>query len=210
MRDKRPTRLKIHQAALHLFVHQGISETSVRDLAQAAGIAEGTLYRHYVSKDALIADLFLINYHALAEQISQRQATLPTTAPFAQRLETLFNQVFTFYDQDPTLFRFLLLVQHHALPRVQDGPSNPVTILHTLLIQAMDRGEVPRQDPAVLGAIVLGMVVQPAIAVLYDRLRPPLAPLAAHMASACLRALRPPDPVSPSPFIVTAGSNHHD
>jgi AcrR family transcriptional regulator len=211
MRDKRPTRLKIHQAALDLFVSQGISETSVRDMAQAAGIAEGTLYRHYPSKDALIADLFLIHYRAFAEQINQRQAALPETAPFSRRLGDLFDHVFTFHDQNPTLFRFLLLVQHHALPRMEDGPDNPVTVLHHMLQQAIEDGTLPRQDPALLGTIVLGMLLQPATAVVYGRLHAPLRPLAKPMAAACYRALTPPPNTIPCPPPTRAtGPEHHD
>jgi AcrR family transcriptional regulator len=191
MRDKRPTRDKIHQAALHLFVSQGISETSVRDLAQAAGIAEGTLYRHYPSKDDLIADLFLIHYRAFAETLRDRQKALPADAPFERRLGDLFTQVFTLHDQDPTLFRFLMLVQHKALPQVADGPDNPVSVLQNLLIQGMDDGAIPVQNPALMVAIVLGLLLQPATAVLYQRLSGPLLPQAEPLTQACLRALRP-------------------
>lgn len=192
MRDKRPTRDKIHQAALHLFVTQGISETSVRDLAQAAGIAEGTLYRHYPSKDDLIAGLFLLHYRTFADALRNRQAALPKTTPLDQRLGDLFTQVFTFHDQDPTLFRFLMLVQHNALPQVADGPDNPVSLLGDLLTQGVDDGSLPGQDPALMVAIVLGLLLQPASAVLYGRLKGPLLPLAEPLAQACLRALRPP------------------
>ena len=54
MRDATNTRTKIQQQALRLFVEKGVTETSVRDLAQAAGIAEGALYRHYASKADLV------------------------------------------------------------------------------------------------------------------------------------------------------------
>ncbi|MFM7530292.1 MAG: helix-turn-helix domain-containing protein, partial [Nodosilinea sp.] len=44
------TETKILKAALRLFAQQGYSGTTTRQLAEAAGVAEGTLFRHFESK----------------------------------------------------------------------------------------------------------------------------------------------------------------
>jgi AcrR family transcriptional regulator len=53
MRDGTKTKETIDSTAMRLFVEKGIAETTVREIATAAGIAEGTLYRHYPSKEEL-------------------------------------------------------------------------------------------------------------------------------------------------------------
>lgn len=186
MKDGRPTRQRIHEAALRLFVQQGVTETSVRDLAQAAGIAEGTLYRHYASKDDLVADLFARNYTAFAHRLTELQA--PNMA-FRPRLAAVIGEVFRFHDDDPTLFRFLLLVQHQGLPRVPDGADNPVSVLHQLIEHGIRDGEVGLSDPALATAMILGLMLQPATAILYGRLRGPLSRFTDQINAACLRAL---------------------
>lgn len=51
------TREKIHSAAMELFVHRGFGSTNVQDIADAAGISIGLLYRHYKTKDQLFHEL---------------------------------------------------------------------------------------------------------------------------------------------------------
>ena len=54
MRDGTETRKRIEAAALLLFVEKGVAETSIRDIAHSAGVAEGALYRHHAGKDDLV------------------------------------------------------------------------------------------------------------------------------------------------------------
>lgn len=187
MRNGFATRQRIQDAALRLFVERGVTETSVRDLAAAAGIAEGTLYRHYASKDDLVADLFVGNYAAFADRLR----ALRTKAGFRARLEAVVAEVFRFHDDNPTLFCFLLLVQHQALPRTENGDGNPVSVLAAMVDEAVAGGEITLPDAALATALILGLLLQPATAVVYGRLPGPLSAYAPAIASACWRALNP-------------------
>jgi AcrR family transcriptional regulator len=70
---------RILKAALDLFVRYGIKRTSVDDIAREAGIARGTLYIYYPSKDALFA--------AVAERIcAERLAMARDAAAGGSRL----------------------------------------------------------------------------------------------------------------------------
>lgn len=73
MRDKTATKDLIAKTALRLFVERGITETTIRDIAQAAGIAEGALYLHYASKEDLAWDLFSKNFTAFTLELDHLQ-----------------------------------------------------------------------------------------------------------------------------------------
>jgi AcrR family transcriptional regulator len=51
------TRTKILQASLQLFARQGYDGTTTRDLAKLAGVAEGTLFRHFANKKAILIEV---------------------------------------------------------------------------------------------------------------------------------------------------------
>jgi AcrR family transcriptional regulator len=186
MRNKTQTRDLISRTALRLFVEQGIDGTTIRDIAAAAGIAEGTLYRHYPGKDALAWDLFSKNYTAFAlelQRVQAGQATLRT------KLDAMVRQFCAFFDRDPVLFSYLLLAQHGQLQKLTPEMPNPVEVVREVLAWGMDRGEVPASDPNVVAAMVLGIVLQIAIFKIYQRLTQSLTSLAEVMVDACWRVV---------------------
>jgi len=56
---KRPV---IVRAATSLFAEKGIDATSMRDIADAAGVREAAIYRHFTGKEDLARDIFMSWY----------------------------------------------------------------------------------------------------------------------------------------------------
>ena len=182
------TQGRIELAALALFAEKGVDRTTINDIARSAGIAEGTIYRHYASKEELIWQLFSANYALLAGQLEALQAARPDLRAKLRAMVGLFCALF---EQDLDMFSFLLLVQHGQLPRVTPDMNTPVKVLRDVLIAAMAEGEIAHQDPEVATAMVFGIVLQPAVFKVYGRVTRPLGDFADQLAEACWRALDP-------------------
>jgi AcrR family transcriptional regulator len=56
------TQQTIEEAAYELFLEQGYSATSMRQIAERAGIALGSIYNHFAGKDEIFQEL-IINQH---------------------------------------------------------------------------------------------------------------------------------------------------
>jgi AcrR family transcriptional regulator len=54
---KAATRERILQAALALFADKGFGATTTRDIAEAAGIASGTLFNYFQTKETIVTSL---------------------------------------------------------------------------------------------------------------------------------------------------------
>jgi len=186
MRPKDKTKELIGRTALGLFVAKGIDGATIRDIAAAARIAEGTLYRHYPSKDALAWDLFSHNFTAFARELHRIQAGHRS---LRAKVDAMVRQCCAFFDQDPILFSYLLLAQHGQLQKVTPDMPNPVEVVREVLAAGMDRGEIPAGDPDVAAAMVLGIVLQVAVFKIYQRLTQTLSSLAEVLVEACWRVL---------------------
>lgn len=52
------TRQRLIRAALELFATRGYHDTTTAQIAKKAGVAEGTIYRHFASKQQLVNELY--------------------------------------------------------------------------------------------------------------------------------------------------------
>ena len=180
------TQEKIEQVALALFAEKGVDRTTIGDIAGAAGIAEGTIYRHYAGKEELIWQLFSTNYLRLAAQLEALQAE---RAELRGKLKVMVGMFCSLFEENPDMFRFLLLVQHGQLSRITEDMQTPVKVIEAVAEAAMARGEIPAQDAKVATAMVMGIVLQVAVFKVYGRVTRPLGEVADDLAASCWRAL---------------------
>ena len=52
------THQRLIRAALELFSTRGYHDTTTAQIAKKAGVAEGTIYRHFASKQQLLNELY--------------------------------------------------------------------------------------------------------------------------------------------------------
>jgi AcrR family transcriptional regulator len=84
-RDAAEHRQRILEVAQRLFAERGVDAVSMHQIALAAGIGQGTLYRRYRHKGELCMDLMREHHERFAEDITALFAQTET-APTLQRL----------------------------------------------------------------------------------------------------------------------------
>lgn len=85
------SRAKIMTAALHLFGANGYERTSVRQIAEQAGVAQGLLYSHFASKGELLLALFQQSIQDVYESFALAEAGDPERPPVARIIEAAFT-----------------------------------------------------------------------------------------------------------------------
>ena len=180
------TRDRIEQAAVRLFVEKGVTETSVRDIARAVGLSEGALYRHFESKDELVWKAFERHYVAFAATLKSLADSEPTARG---KVAAMIRGFCRAHDDNPTLFKFLLFVQHGQLGKLEPGTPTPVEVMRSVLDKAIASREIPAQGPDLAAALVFGVVLQPVTFAAYGRLPIDLSSMCERLIAAAWAAL---------------------
>ena len=180
------TKARVERAALTLFVARGVAETTTREIAMAASIAEGTIYRYFPSKEQLALDIFLGHHRMLAEALAEAHRP---TAGLREKIEAIVRCYCEWADRDWSLFAYHLLTQHLFLAMVPDGTPNPVDVVREVIAKAMMAGEIPARDPDLAAASAIGTVMQPATYKVYGRFEGPLSDHATFFADAAWAVL---------------------
>src|SRR5215471_14304453 len=87
-RDAAEHRQRILEVARHLFAEHGVDAVSMHQIALAAGIGQGTLYRRYAHKGEICLDLMGERHERFVEEIATLLATT-ATSPALDRLDSV-------------------------------------------------------------------------------------------------------------------------
>ena len=186
-RDGAATKARIETEALRLFAARGVDGTSVRDIAQAVGVADAALYRHFASKEEIGRVIFANHYGALARAIALIGSS---EEPFAAKVRALVEMFCALFDSQPEVFAFILIQQHAHLRFVPESEAvNAVSALVRIMAEAFARDEMAVADAELAAAMALGAVVQPAVFKLYGRLPGTMTERARALARAALSVL---------------------
>lgn len=88
---------RLLEVAAHLFRERGYMATSVRDIADAAGMKSGSIYYHYPSKDAILEAVIDRAQTALIEAMTAAIEGLSPDVPFRQKLHAAIEAHLTTY-----------------------------------------------------------------------------------------------------------------
>ena len=180
------TKARVERAALTLFVARGVAETTTKEIAMAASIAEGTIYRYFPSKERLALDIFLRHHKALAEALTTAQRA---HKGLKAKIDAIVRCYCEWADRDWTLFAYHLLNQHSFLIQVPDDTPNPVNVVRDVIAQAMKAGEIPRRNVDLAAASAVGVVLQAATYKVYGRFTGALTTHARYFADAAWAVL---------------------
>ena len=187
MRNGSKTKTKIDRTAMRLFVEKGIAETTVRDIATEAGIAEGTLYRHYPGKEEMSWRLFVENFTAVGSKLDEVQKGEDRAA---EKLEAIIRYFCSAFERDSVTFSYLFLVRHQHMLKLTPRMPNPYLVFRSVIRNGMRRGEIPEQDLDVATSMVMGIILQVIdTRIIGRRIRQNIESLADTLTQACFRLL---------------------
>lgn len=153
--NKLEKRERIRAAAERLFLKQGYDATTVRQVADAAGVASGTVFLYARDKEDL---LFLVMHERLKETSDRALSTVPKKARLVDAWVHVFGKLYAMYEGSEALSRPFV----RLLPGARGMNADLVNALTQTFIQrlallvqeAQGRGEVRADVEPLQAAIV--------------------------------------------------------
>ena len=151
----------LRQAALELFVEQGYTETSLKDIATKAGYTPGNIYHYYPTKRELAIDLAEHLYGTLSDQefllvVAQHEVTkdriyhlVPAFLEWAAKNRHAAMFLFGFFD-------LRKLTEDNTLPHFRNVPR---FVIERVIREGQARGEVREGDPMRLYLVFTSVVM---------------------------------------------------
>jgi AcrR family transcriptional regulator len=147
-------RRELVAAAVRLFRTRGYEETTVDDIAAAAGVGRRTFFRYFRSKEDAVSPDHETGLARIAETFETAHPTEPTASLVLRAGETVFD----LYTEDPALSveRFRLT---HEVPVLRDRESARVDHYRRLFTRHLRRRFAAEPDGELRAAVIGAAVV---------------------------------------------------
>ena len=135
------------ETALTLFIHRGVDQTSIKDVARAAGVTERSVYRYFETRSQLILATTFLFWQRISTQVNDLVASrMDQALTGIQRIRLMLRFYSTLYLDHPEYVRYIL---------------NAETALHNAGLSAAVRSRPPGRfedsDSPLVQAIRLGL-----------------------------------------------------
>jgi AcrR family transcriptional regulator len=176
-------RIQLIDAALALFAEKGYDRTSIKDLAEAVGVAQGLVYHYFDSKEDLL--LAVIDRHNPLPQV-RRMLEGIQDQPAAMLLPQLLHGFYALFGVKRELFIVglrELLVDERVRSRIHLFQREGLTMLARYLAARIAAGELRPHNTEVTAQAVLAAGMSLFIA------ETPPEPFIAEFVAALLRGI---------------------
>ena len=150
-------RTRILKAAQRLFAAQGYDGTTTRDLAQAAGVAEGTLFRHFANKKAILIEVATQGW---VEILTDLLTELSEMGSYKAVAQVMRRRMWNFQKNADMMRVCFTEAQFH--PELRDRIQSEVIgkmmdVAEAFFQTAMDKGIYRPTNPKIVAQVFLGM-----------------------------------------------------
>lgn len=150
-------RARILQAARHLFGTKGYEATTTKALAQLAKVAEGTMFRYFPTKKAILVEVVSLGWVDLLTELLTEFSAMGSYTAIAQGIKRWMLR----RQDNADLFRvcFFEARFHPELrDRIQSEVIEKMTAVAEAFVQtAMDQGIYRQANPKIVARVFLGL-----------------------------------------------------
>lgn len=151
-------REQLLRTALDVFARQGVAESTIKDLAAAAGVTEGLIYHYFESKSALLTAV-IERFAPVPEMTSILEKIDPL--PVREALTHLLGGLLSLYEERRQ-FMTLIVTETQRNPEVQAVLgrilAGGMELARQFVVRRQERGELRQVDPTLVVRTLQGPI----------------------------------------------------
>ncbi len=190
--DRTLKRDRILAAGLSLFANATYQSVTMDSVAAAAGVAKGTLYLYFESKEDLYLGILSDGLETIARNY---QASVNPSASVPDRLRRAIEITLEFYDKRRDLLRLMATEEPRMAEArnrlIDDWRERGVRFFTSLIEEGASAGVFRASDPLLATWAILGSMRS---VMLYYAPRRPISEITAELSAQMLRSLAPEFP----------------
>ncbi len=156
------TRKQILDTTLQLFAERGYHKTKISDIVKAVGVAQGTFYWHFKSKETIALEVIKIGQEKLLQFIAQGYRQSGGSIQDAVKAsEKLFEDFFTFSENNKALMILLfkgMETEESVHNAILETRIKLEDAFHENIKRAMELGILPKKDPNLKSALLMSLI----------------------------------------------------
>lgn len=164
MADASPTRDALIRAAIDIFHQKGFQMTRVSDIVAAAGVAQGTFYNYFRSKEAIFREIcndFMSQVRSIFTDRSRLLFSGETGAEVRENVHLAVRDVFAIYQENLDAAELLLRegLGHGGLFKeiYEDILNQVLDIIREQVNKGNDSGVLQVSEPEIISVFIFGL-----------------------------------------------------
>ena len=153
------TRQKIFNAAAEKFSDQGADTATMQEIAKAAGVGKGTLYRYFENKEDLVSSLVEIGFDRITEWI---EAGIKDLEDPVEKLEQAVEIQLEFYNEHRDFCKFLtresLGYKDKFKKQIKQIRSTHTVVIEEIIKEGIEAGRFKDRDVESAAVALIGAV----------------------------------------------------
>lgn len=151
------TKREIFETSMKLFAQKGYDATSIEEITATVGVAKGTLYYHFSSKEEIFNFLVEEGMKLLKNSIDIKTAKLENAIDKLRAVVLIQIKIISKYEDFMTIVLSQIWGHEQRNIMCKNYVIEYIKTIEEIIKEGIQKGEIPEGDPEVLASGIFGL-----------------------------------------------------
>ena len=152
------TKRKIFETSMKLFADKGYDATSIEEITASVGVAKGTLYYHFSSKEEIFNFLIEEGMKLLKNSISIKTAKMTNSLDRLRAIVLIQIKILFKYENFITIILSQLWGNDDRSKMCRNYVFEYIQMIEEIVKEGIDKGEIVNKDATLIASGIFGFI----------------------------------------------------